>query len=1160
MHITTHPLQIMAPCRIARSPGTGRKHAKSGFALAVSVMLMVLLTALALCLLSLGSITLRSSSRIADKEQARSNARMAVILAIGELQKQTGDDRRITADASITGKSAQSHVVGVWSSWSPDFAASPLQSPPDYAGEKKRHFLTWLASAPDPAKLRNPDWVRDKPGSDWIPLFTAANDGFDLSAPPVNLPGGRMAWIISQEATKAKLNVAGQPAETITDNAALHAQVRPSPALAANLRDPDDADWNLRASRLLSFKQLRLDIALVRQPESSAQLGDAFGVHAMGLLTDVVRGGFKTDMNLGFEMQDDDFAKNAWDGVPNPFRASGSMAGFDAPAPYAGEQPLFRPLLENPIISHTTNFGSIAAANRFYAAAVPTFHHLRSYYRIPRHLYGGSGPPIVADRGPNHVAVMIPPAGANEQFAPANPPPGGLSQLAIRPVLNRVIFLLSAMIGPDGQLRLVITPVICLWNPYHVALETEGTVVYPWMDFPFEIKWHIKSKPADGGQTINRDFMLGSISTVVGKGRQIDPYFFCELTAGGVGATDPPIHFDPGEIRIFVPASTIPQPFDYRLSNARRTVRMRPVTGLADMNTRGGLAIPMRGGFEGTGFDYAVATTDTVSTELRALNNEFHYFVAMEDSARIKNRSDRTRGQVISDVQMLNFVSAVDKVVSPEHTYQELRDGTVPFGVLETIHHVAKSGSSAGQAVADLVYTTNPRQINITHLLAAGSFTNPPHYQSTLRAVASFDGAIQTPDGRRAFWGPSQTASGRDVLPFFEIPRQPLLSLAAFQQADLASSTFASASQFANSWASPYLGRNRVAMIDKDFIQTGVPIYDTSYLTNESLWDGFFFSGAAPRLTPAAASTPGQAWNGDIAGEDRSVNDRLTDFVADPLRKPLANPRMRLLRRNYSDTELVKRLGEPAGCTRIASHLLVDGAFNINSTHADAWASILAGLRGQSMQVDENPVSSGQSTAFPRARYPTGKANDNWNGYRTLSDEDIRSLAQKIVAEVIARGPFLSLAEFVNRQVGASDLGRCGAIQSAIETLKLNAGASQAAFDTTPYPPEARNDLFADTGVGIPGWLTQADVLQSIAPVLAPRSDTFTIRGYGEVRDAQGRIRSRVWSEAVVQRFPDFVDPRDPPETSLNQVSNVNARFGRRYKVISFRELPENEL
>jgi hypothetical protein len=1127
--------------------------------LVVTVVLMVLLTILAIGLLSLSSIALRSAKRAADKELARSNARLAVFLALGELQKQTGDDRRITADASITGKATQSHLVGVWSSWSPDFDASPLQSAPDYAGEKKRRFLTWLASAPDPAKLLNPDWVQDKPGSDWIPLFTAANDGFDLSAPPVNVPGGRMAWTISQEATKAKLNVAGQPAEEITDNAALHAQVRPSPALADNLQDPADADWNLRANRVVSFKQLELDTALVKQPERAAQLGGAFSVQAMGLLTDVVRGGLKTDINLGFEMKDDDFAKDAWDGAPNPFRASSGMAGFNAPASYRGEQPLFLPLVENPIISHTTVFGGISAANRFYAAAVPTFDHLRSYYRIPRHLYGSSGSPVAAERRPNHVAVKIPPASASEQ-TPATPPPGGLSQLAIRPVLNRVIFLLSAMVGSDRQLRLVITPVICLWNPYNVALETEGTVVYPWMDFPFEIKWRIKSKPTNSGPTVNREFSLGSISTVVGKGRQIDPYFFCELTAGGDGRTDPPIRFDPGEIRIFVPASAVPQPFDYRLSNARRTVRMRAVTGLADMNTRGGLAIPMRGGFEGSGFDYTVVTTDTVSTELRALNNEFHYFIAMEDSARIKNRSDRTRGQVISDVQMLNFISAVDKVVSPEHTYQELSAGTVPFGVLETIHHVAKSSSSAGQPVADLVYTTNPRQFNISHLLSAGSFTNPPHYQSTLRAVASFDGAIQTPDGRRAFWGPSQTASGRAVLPFFEIPRQPLLSLAAFQQADLASSTFSSANQFANSWASPYLGRNHVAMLDKDFIQTGVPIYDTPYLTNESLWDGFFFSGAAPRLTPAATSTPGLAWNGAIASEDRTVDEVLTDFVSDPHQKPLANPRMRLLRRGYGDSELVKRLGEPAGCTRIASHLLVDGAFNINSTHTDAWASILAGLRGQSMQVDGNPVSSDQSTAYPRARHPTGKANDNWNGYRSLSDADIKSLAQKIVDEVIARGPFLSLAEFVNRQVGASGLGRSGAIQSAIEKLNLNAGASQAGFNTTPFPQEARDDIFADTGVGIPGWLTQADVLQSIAPVITPRSDTFTIRGYGEARDAQGKVLSRAWAEAVVQRLPDFVDPSDPAETTLKNVSTVNSRFGRRYKLISYRELSANEL
>jgi hypothetical protein len=40
---------------------------------------------------------------------------------------------------------------------------------------------------------------------------------------------------------------------------------------------------------------------------------------------------------------------------------------------------------------------------------------------------------------------------------------------------------------------------------------------------------------------------------------------------------------------------------------------------------------------------------------------------------------------------------------------------------------------------------------------------------------------------------------------------------------------------------------------------------------------------------------------------------------------------------------------------------------------------------------------------------------------------------------------------------------------------------------------------------GIPGWLTQADVLQVIGPVIGARSDTFRIRSYGEALDAGDR-------------------------------------------------------
>ena len=64
---------------------------------------------------------------------------------------------------------------------------------------------------------------------------------------------------------------------------------------------------------------------------------------------------------------------------------------------------------------------------------------------------------------------------------------------------------------------------------------------------------------------------------------------------------------------------------------------------------------------------------------------------------------------------------------------------------------------------------------------------------------------------------------------------------------------------------------------------------------------------------------------------------------------------------------------------------------------------------------------------------------------------------------------------------------------------------------------------------GIPGSVTQANVLRNIAPRLTARSDTFRIRGYGEVTDADGNIIAKATCEAVVQRLPEYVDPRPIP-------------------------------
>lgn len=1120
-----------------------------GFALVVTLSLMILLTVIAVGLLSLSAISLRSSTTGEAQARAFANARMAVILAIGELQKETGDDRRITADSSMFPSAGQSHLVGTWSSWTPGFDKNPDQSAPDYSKPKTDLFRAWLVSAPDPSILKRKEWSETNVDPSWIRLFSASRNGYDLSAPPVALSRGAYAWAVTQENTKAKVNVAGPDAGPLV-NTALQVQRRPSLSPGNALKQPADG-WHLRANRVISFNQIALDPDLIADTAALPAAGASFTTHAQGLLTDVVKGGFKVDLNLGFEMSDSDFERASWSETPNPFRSPNTIMGFSSPGTYEGQRALFRPLVENPIVSNITDYSEVKIDDRFLAAGVPTFDHLRSYYRVPHHLYGGTSP-TVAWRGADHVAASIPGASGGTQFSPAKPPSGTTSHLAVRPILNRMIYLLSVkFVRPAGgtspiRIRLVLTPVIALWNPYNTALEMQGAYAFPWMDLPFQMTW--KRNNVQVGDFVLA-VMMGQDSWVP---RQAGPYFRCDLSADG-NDMNKAIRFESGEVRVFVPSSPTPTLFNRKETLLeKRSVKMRPVANVQDLNLTGGFEIPIEDGIYGKTLP-ALRDTDKITLKIETYQQQgrgFHYFVSLVDAAR---------QQAISDVQILNLTSVSLPESAPMLASALLQAPPQPYAVIETFHRTAKTVD--GSSNSDLVYTTNPRQASINHQLAAGTFTVAPHYQSTLRAVASFDGAIQTSfDGRRSFWGATNSPpEGKDVLPFFEIPREPSLSLASFQSADLASSTFSSANQFANSWASPYLGLAKTASMDAAPIR-GVPIYDTPYLTNEALWDGFFFSGAAPTLRPASNGGPATAWNGPIANVERPLRDVLTEFVKDPAGKPLANSRMGLNKAGLTDEDLVQRLLDPEGCTRIAAHLSVDGAFNVNSTDVEAWTAMLSGLRGEAFQVQGGAPPSSSQTAFPRFRHPIGKTDDNWNGFRALDDTQIRTLAENLVREIRLRGPFLSLGEFVNRRVEDSALGKTGAIQAAIDAGKLNEQAKQESFSTDKYPSEAQNHIIADTGVGIPGFLTQADVLQSLAPVITVRSDTFTIRGYGEAHDADGKVTARSWCEAVVQRSPRFVDPTDAADAAIATITPTNQTFGRRFEIISFRQLLPSEI
>jgi hypothetical protein len=101
-----------------------------------------------------------------------------------------------------------------------------------------------------------------------------------------------------------------------------------------------------------------------------------------------------------------------------------------------------------------------------------------------------------------------------------------------------------------------------------------------------------------------------------------------------------------------------------------------------------------------------------------------------------------------------------------------------------------------------------------------------------------------------------------------------------------------------------------------------------------------------------------------------------------------------------------------------------------------------------------------------------------------------------------------------------------------------------------------------DRSTGIPGWFTQADLLQALGPSLAARSDTFVVRAYGDVVDpinstnpASPVVLARAWCEAVVQRFPDYSDPGNQPFVHPAKTSTSNQTFGRKFRVVSFRWL-----
>lgn len=452
----------------------------------------------------------------------------------------------------------------------------------------------------------------------------------------------------------------------------------------------------------------------------------------------------------------------------------------------------------------------------------------------------------------------------------------------------------------------------------------------------------------------------------------------------------------------------------------------------------------------------------------------------------------------------------------------------------------------------------------------------------------------QTPVPRKGRYhgnpfGPPQEGNGSYVL--FDVPRSEtgLVSLGQFQHAKLSELIWHPSYAVGNSLADPRLGKGGLKGLNRTAAASSKPqsaslggfgeseigwaddkqqsagkddwaaaarailgevpdrdnlVYDLSFEANLKLWDRYYLSSGSPA--------------------------QKQEFIEDAARNPLPNGRMMLApATRASATEQTLTDFHHA-----AYQLMVDGAFNVNSTRVEAWKALLGSTRRSGFGPSGN-------VPFPRVLDPREGAWKNgdpadsdtvWAGYRELTEPEIGKLATAIVAEVKLRGPFVSLADFVNRRLAEDETGRMGALQAAIEKAGLNSTLTAA------YPLDNKSSLPdynhpdhlpdatrmeqtlkpASKAWGAPSYLTQADVLQVLGPVLAARSDTFVIRAYGDAVDAAGKVQARAWCEAVVQRTPQ---PLDPDASGLNpRLTGQAGDFGRRFTITSFRWLSPDEI
>ena len=1183
--------------RTILSPRRDRSH---GFSLILSLVVMAMLMILCIGAAALLTIELRVAKASVAMTKARLNALSAARIALGTLQTYAGADTRITAPSGLLAVSPDAYsspgvslprLTGVWKGKS---VSADYQSTHDDA------FIGWLVSGttaplgsagllayPKTARIDRSNGVHlvaapaRLPASD--PLL-ADNDPADVYAAPEAIADaaghriGQLAWWIADENQKANLTLRIPVSKTPAD-ALRHATNAPR----FGLNVVSDGEF-ARFPETVAFKPAIVtheSLAFDRetpQASGSAWLANsrdyrhAITPYSESLLTDTVNGGLKYDLNLLLGL----------DRLPAGYRGDQAYVAMESLTgggnPYAEAKGGW---LRTGLPATAVTPGALLENNR---AEWTCWGDVWNYARLYKHpAFNASG------------MTMNSTDDANGNSSNPLDPSGNVTDIQNlsawrEPVVIQMQVVAGIRTQPDTAdptkltVMLVQRPYIQLWNPYNVPLKFTGraadSILGRFISLPGKISVTAGASSVEWDGWASQNSLSGAYNIF-----QLYLNFMNQAPLA------------PGEVRVFSPAGSALDLGD-KASAVHVQAGLRPFGGFGTLMkltcnpedlVTAAIKTPTKGWY-GTGGNGSYVCGQCTRAEFKgtdqttappagrewfigysnqALGRQLLSFNETALSAPAGSMSGtnprffgvltmRLRAESTANLHF-PFLSYGDPLrwffrPAAASTYQNNQD--VWFWPYEFIQSPLSSDTDSGPPENPVMqcdpqnrgyaFTSFTPTAGATHMVFSHLPLAPLGSLADLRDARLGGGAAYT---RKAKTGINSIPPGYSVVP----------------------------NAFGNSYMHPMVPQAGLTGSSPTFLKD--KFFDFSWIMNSALWDSYYMSGLAAQDSPVTALSDGA----------KSLERVASDFFIEG--KNL--PNRRFVMRDYGvgpramkEQLLSGNQPAPDGYAKAAATMSVIGGFNINSTSVRAWRALLAGLDKTTLATLADSTGgidvSTQATAagVPALRHPVQNgllASVNNGGYgadfnrrrtvagRLLSDIQLTALAQQIVLQVKKRGPFLSLGEFMNRRLDPTASGTAGALQAAIDESGINAFASSdGVLQSAPTAGLFPNNPAAVSGQGgsgslargMPGFITQADLIAPVATQITPRSDTFGIRVSGT--SEEGAV---AYMEIVVRRTAAFIDTADAPYAIPAALTRTaNKVFGRRFAVVASRWMQADDL